>query len=206
MVFASAIVCFLPENASNLNHRNFDNWHDIRVIPGCSGPYTADPMEPSRWLTPEEQVAWRAFVRGSSLLLERLDAELSEAHGLTLADYEILVWLSEAPRGGLRMSELADRALVSRSRLTYRVDRLVAQGLVERRPCPSDRRGSLAVLTPTGRRRLERAAPTHVEGVVAYLVDQCSSRELAVIGKAFASVARALEAQPGEAENSDEEA
>jgi DNA-binding MarR family transcriptional regulator len=163
-------------------------------------------MEPARWLTAEEQQAWRAFVRGSSLLLERLDAELSEAHGLTLADYEILVWLSEAPRGGLRMSELADRALVSRSRLTYRVDRLVAEGLVERRPCPSDRRGSLAVLTPTGRRRLERAAPTHVEGVVSYLIDQCSNRDLAAIGRAFTAVAAAIEAQSGGTDTTDEDA
>jgi DNA-binding MarR family transcriptional regulator len=151
-------------------------------------------MEPVRWLTTEEQQAWRALLRGSSLLLERLDAELAEAHGLTLADYEILVWLSEAPRGGLRMAQLADRALVSRSRLTYRVDRLVAEGLVERRPCPSDRRGSMAVLTPTGRRRLERAAPTHVDGVVAHLLDQCSARDLAAIGRAFAAVGAALEA------------
>jgi DNA-binding MarR family transcriptional regulator len=151
-------------------------------------------MEPVRWLTTEEQQAWRGFLRGSSLLLERLDAELADAHGLTLADYEILVWLSEAPRGGLRMAQLADRALVSRSRLTYRVDRLVAEGLVERRPCPSDRRGSMAVLTPTGRRRLERAAPTHVDGVVAHLLDQCSARDLAAIGRAFTAVAAALEA------------
>jgi Transcriptional regulators len=149
-------------------------------------------MEPVRWLTPEEQQAWRAFIRGAALLLDQLDSELVEAHGLTLADYEILAWLSEAPRGGLRMSELADRALVSRSRLTYRFDRLVAEGLVERRPCASDRRGSLAVLTATGRRRLERAAPTHVDGVVAYLVDRCSSRDLAAIGRAFSSVGAAF--------------
>jgi DNA-binding MarR family transcriptional regulator len=163
-------------------------------------------MEPVRWLSTEEQQAWRAFVRGSALLLERLEAELMEAHGLTLADYEILVWLSEAPRGGLRMSELADRALVSRSRLTYRLDRLVAEGLVERRPCPSDRRGSLAVLTPTGRRRLERAAPTHVDGVVAYLIDHCSSRDLAAIGRVFSLVAEALDAPDPEADDGDDAA
>jgi DNA-binding MarR family transcriptional regulator len=163
-------------------------------------------MEPVRWLTTEEQQAWRALVRGSALLLERLDAELVEAHRLTLADYEILVWLSEAPRGGLRMSELADRALVSRSRLTYRIDRLAAEGLVERRPCPSDRRGSLAVLTPTGRRRLERAAPTHVDGVVAYLIDHCSSRDLAAIGRVFGAVAEALDAPDREADDGDDAA
>lgn len=155
-------------------------------------PYTA-PMAPTRWLTSEEQDAWRAFLRGASLLLERLDAELLETHGLTLADYEILVRLSEAPRGGVRMSDLAEQALVSKSRLTYRVDRLVSEGLVERRPCPSDRRGSLAVLTPTGRRRLERAAPTHVDGVVAYLLEQCSARDVATVGRVFAAVANAID-------------
>ena len=161
-------------------------------------------MEPMRWLTPDEQQIWRAFVRGSALFLARLDADLVEAHGLTLADYEILVWLSEAPRGGLRMADLADRALVSRSRLTYRVDRLVAEGLVERRPCPSDRRGSLAVITSVGRRRLERAAPTHVEGVVAHLFDKSSSRDMAAIGRVFGAVAEALDAGECEADAIDD--
>lgn len=149
-------------------------------------------MEPARWLTPEEQKAWRAFLRGSRLLIGRLDADLFEAFGLSLADYEILVLLSET-RGGLRMTELADRALVSRSRLTYRVDRLVADGLVDRRPCPADRRGSLAVLTAAGRRRLERAAPTHVDGVLTYLIDRCSPRDLAAIGRVFGALVETIE-------------
>ncbi|HEX4492452.1 MAG TPA: MarR family transcriptional regulator [Acidimicrobiia bacterium] len=157
-------------------------------------------MAPKRWLTDDEQVSWRAFLRGTALLLERLDAELIEAHGLTGSDYEILVALSEAPRGGVRMAELAERALVSKSRLTYRVDRLVAEGLVERRPCPSDRRGSLAALTPTGRRKLERAAATHVDGVLAHLVERASARDFAVLGRVFGSVAEALDAHAADAD------
>jgi DNA-binding MarR family transcriptional regulator len=157
-------------------------------------------MEPVRWLTPEEQQTWRAFLRGSTLLFDRLDADLVETLGLTLADYEILVRLSEGPRRGLRMSELADQALVSRSRLTYRVDRLVAEGLVDRRPCPSDRRGSLAVLTAAGRRRLERAAPIHVEGVLNSLIDRCSPRDLAAIGRVFGAVVESLDAPEGDAD------
>jgi DNA-binding MarR family transcriptional regulator len=155
-------------------------------------------MKPVRWLTPDEQQSWRAFLRGSRLLLDRLDADLVEASGLTLADYEILARLSEAPRGGLRMSELADLALVSRSRLTYRVDRLVAEGLVDRRPCPSDRRGSLAVLTAAGRRRLERAVPIHVDGVLTYLIEGCSGRDLAAIGRVFGAVVEAVDAPDAE--------
>jgi DNA-binding MarR family transcriptional regulator len=157
-------------------------------------------MPPKRWLTDDEQGSWRAFLRGAALLLERLDTELLEAHGLTLADYEILVTLSEAPRGGVRMADLADRALVSKSRLTYRVDRLVAEGLVERRPCPSDRRGSLAALTPTGRRRLERAATTHVDGVLAYLVEQGSARDFAAVGRVFGAVADELDDDAADAD------
>ena len=154
-------------------------------------------MEPVRWLTSDEQQTWRAFLRGSRLLLDRLDADLFEEFGLTLADYEILVRLSEA-RGGMRMTDLAEQALVSRSRLTYRVDRLVAEGLVDRRPCPSDRRGSLAVLTPAGRRRLERAAPVHVDGVLSHLIERCSPRDLAAIGRVFGAMVESLDSPDGE--------
>jgi DNA-binding MarR family transcriptional regulator len=158
-------------------------------------------MPPKRWLTDDEQVAWRAFLRGAALLLERLDAELFEGHGLTGSDYEILVALSEGPRGGLRMAEVAERALVSKSRLTYRVDRLVAEGLVERKPCPSDRRGSLAALTPAGRRKLERAAITHVDGVLEHFVERASARDFAAIGRVFGAVAEALDAHEVDADS-----
>lgn len=150
-------------------------------------------MAPKRWLTDDEQASWRAYLRGSARLVERLEAELLEAHGLTGSDYEILVALSEGPRGGLRMSELADRALVSKSRLTYRVDRLVSEGLVERKPCASDRRGALAALTPAGRRKLERAAPTHVDGVLEHFIDRASARDFAAVGRVFATVGDAID-------------
>jgi DNA-binding MarR family transcriptional regulator len=123
------------------------------------------------WLDAAEQRAWRTVLRHSVLLLDRLDAELRATHDIGLADYEILVQLAEAPDRALRMSELADLALVSRSRLTHRVDRLADAGLVERRPCPTDRRGINAVLSDAGARLLEQAAPTHVAGVRRYLID-----------------------------------
>ena len=123
------------------------------------------------WLDDDEQRAWRTLLRHSVLLLDRLDAELRAAHDIGLADYEILVQLSEAPGRALRMSELADLALVSRSRLTHRVDRLADAGLVTRQPCPTDRRGINAVLSDAGARLLESAAPTHVAGVRHYLID-----------------------------------
>ena len=138
------------------------------------------------WLDADEQLTWRTWLRHSLLMFDRLDAELRHAHGIGLADYEILVQLSEAPDQSLRMSDLASLALVSRSRLTHRIDRLVHAGLVERRPCPTDRRGLFAVLSPQGQELLEAAAPTHVAGVRRYAIDplspttrQALTRELA---------------------------
>ena len=120
-----------------------------------------------KWLDDEEQQAWRTWLRHSLLLFDRLDAELRHSHGVGLADYEILVQLSEAPEHRLRMSELASQALVSRSRLTHRVDRLVAAGLVERRPCPTDRRGLFAVLSPQGEELLSGPRPPMSEACAA---------------------------------------
>jgi DNA-binding MarR family transcriptional regulator len=121
--------------------------------------------------------AWQAFLRASIRLMDRLDAELDN-HGLSLADYEILVHLSGEAAGELRMTELAARTLVSRSGLTRRLDRLVDSGLVERRNCPTDRRGVFAVLTDDGRRRLKQAAPTHVEGVRRHFISQLAGQDL----------------------------
>lgn len=129
------------------------------------------------WLDEREMEAWQAFLRASIRLMERLDAEL-EVHGISLADYEILVHLSAEAAGELRMTELAARTLVSRSGLTRRLDRLVESGLVERRSCPTDRRGVFAVLTKAGTRRLEQAAPTHVEGVRRHFIAQLDGQDL----------------------------
>jgi DNA-binding MarR family transcriptional regulator len=131
----------------------------------------AGRVSATRWLDDDEQTTWRTMLRHSVLMLDRLDAELRAAHGIGLADYEILVQLSEAPAHSLRMSELADRTLVSRSRLTHRVDRMTDAGLVSRAPCPTDRRGLFAVLSDDGLRLLEEAAPTHVAGVRRYVID-----------------------------------
>jgi DNA-binding MarR family transcriptional regulator len=121
--------------------------------------------------------AWQAFLRASIRLMDRLDAEL-DGHGLSLADYEILVHLSGEAAGELRMTELAARTLVSRSGLTRRLDRLVDSGLVARRNCPTDRRGVFAVLTDEGRQRLKQAAPTHVEGVRRHFISQLAGQDL----------------------------
>jgi DNA-binding MarR family transcriptional regulator len=144
------------------------------------------------WLDEKEMQAWQAFLRASIRLMERLDAEL-EPHGISLADYEILVNLSGEPDGELRMTELATRTLVSRSGLTRRLDRLVGWGLVERRSCPTDRRGVLAVLTDAGRRRLEQSAPTHVEGVRRHFLDQLVGQDLVALAGGLNAVVESSE-------------
>jgi DNA-binding MarR family transcriptional regulator len=153
----------------------------------------------ARWLDEEEQGAWRTLIGVHARLVARLDAELQCAHGLMLADYEVLVHLSEAPDASLRMSALAERLLLSPSGLTRRVDGLVRDGLVERRTCPTDRRGSLAALTLQGRARLEEAAPTHLNGVRKYLVDRLSRSELLGMAEAARQVGEALDGATGPA-------
>lgn len=150
------------------------------------------PVTEPRWLDPVEQLAWRRTIAGATLLLDQLDRDLRSAHDLTLADYEILVHLSEAEDRRLRMSELADAALVSRSRLTHRVNRLSTRGLVVREACPTDRRGTFAVLTDEGMALLRSAAPAHVESVRSHLVDRLDPSELESLGKLLGRVAAPL--------------
>ncbi|MGY6502531.1 MAG: MarR family winged helix-turn-helix transcriptional regulator [Acidimicrobiales bacterium] len=149
-------------------------------------------MTQPRWLDESEQLAWRRTIAGATLLLDHLDRDLRSTHDLTLADYEILVHLSEADDQRLRMSDLADAALVSRSRLTHRVNRLAAKGLVVREACPTDRRGTFAVLTAEGMALLRSAAPVHVESVRCHLVDRLDPSELEALGKLLGRVAAPL--------------
>ncbi|WP_347059698.1 MarR family transcriptional regulator [Blastococcus sp. HT6-30] len=139
------------------------------------------PTGEPRWLDAEEQKAWRAWLYSSQLLQDRLDRELTRRTGISHAYYEILVALSEEPERRMRMSELADRCLSSRSRLSHAVSRLEERGWVRRQVCPDDGRGQLAVLTDEGFAALEGAAPIHVEGVRRELFDQLSPEQVAAM-------------------------
>lgn len=141
-----------------------------------------------QWLGVEEQQTWRSLLCVQARLLARLDAELSREHGLSLGDYEVLVHLSEAAGRALRMTELAGRLALSPSGLTRRLDGLVREGLVARRACPSDRRGSLAELTEEGADRLRAAAETHVAGVRRYLFDPLGPAGVASLARGLKSV------------------
>jgi DNA-binding MarR family transcriptional regulator len=144
---------------------------------GADGARAGEP----RWLDADEQRAWRAWLYSSQLLNERLNAELQHDTGIPHAYYEILVQLSETPGRMLRMSELADRCLSSRSRLSHAVSRLEERGWIRRQVCEEDARGQLAVLTDDGFAALEAAAPVHVESVRRHLFDQLSDEQVAAM-------------------------
>ena len=125
----------------------------------------------TRWLSADEQVTWRAFVRTCRAFFAAIDAQLQRDSGMPLAYYEILVQLSEAPGRTLRMTQLAEAASASKSRISHAVARLEERGWVRRSECPTDRRGQLAELTDEGYAVLVAAAPGHVEQVRRTLFD-----------------------------------
>jgi len=133
----------------------------------------------TKWLTDDEQQVWRLWLEVIQRQMIELEDDLQDHSSLTMSDYEILVTLSESPSSEARMSELADRAIISRSRLTYRVDRLVERGLVTREDAGGDRRGVLACLTPKGMQHLEDAAPHHVAKVQTLLFEHLTAEDLA---------------------------
>ena len=151
-----------------------------------------------RWLSADEQKAWRAWLYSSQLLAERLNAELQHDTGISHPYYEILVQLSETPGRMLRMSELADRCLSSRSRLSHAVSRLEERGWVRRESCPTDGRGALAVLTDEGYAVLRAAAPAHVEEVRKRLIDRLTPEQVVQLGEISRAICDGLaEVGPG---------
>ncbi len=133
-------------------------------------------------LTQRQMAAWRLFLRTHAVVTRRLEGDLLAERGMPLATYDVLVQLVEAPERRLRMSELAERVLLSRSGLTRLVDRLEREALVRREACADDARGMFTVLTDAGVDRLRAASPTHLRGVVAHAMgrlDDDQSGELA---------------------------
>ncbi|HJQ43090.1 MAG TPA: MarR family transcriptional regulator [Jatrophihabitantaceae bacterium] len=135
-------------------------------------------MTETRWLSPDEQLAWRAYLEATYLLFDALDRQLQQDAGMPHGYYEILVRLSEAPERMMRMSELAEATRSSRSRLSHAVARLEERGWVERLDCETDRRGQNAHLTDSGFRALADAAPGHVSTVRQALVDRITPEQV----------------------------
>jgi DNA-binding MarR family transcriptional regulator len=147
-------------------------------------------MEDTRWLSPAEQDAWRAFMAGCRALFTAVDAQLQRDAGMPLAYYEILVRLSEAPGRALRMSQLAEAASASKSRASHAVARLEERGWIRRVDCPTDRRGQVAQLTDEGYAVLAGAAPGHVAQVRQSLFDGLTPEQvtqLQAIGEVMAA-------------------
>lgn len=138
----------------------------------------------TEWLSEREQAAWRAWLDTYRLLLPALDRQLESSGtgpSASFTDYEVLVHLSEAPQLRLRMSEVADRALATRSAITRTVDRLVARGWVRRVRSESDQRGFYAQLTQNGAAVLAAIAPGHVAAVRENLIGLLTEQELAAL-------------------------
>ena len=155
-----------------------------------------DSAAPHRWLTPEEQRVWRAYLHASTLLEDHLDRQLQRDAGMPHIYYGLLVTLAEAPKRRLRMTELAMTAKITRSRLSHAIARLEKNGLVRRENCPSDKRGQFAVLTEEGAAVLGRTAPGHVTAVRQALFDRLSPEQQKALGEIMEIVAEGL--QPDE--------
>jgi DNA-binding MarR family transcriptional regulator len=132
--------------------------------------------------------AWRGFLRTHATLVRELDEELTERHGLPLSSYDVLIQLDHAPDGMLRMSQLADAVLLSRSGLSRLVTRLEKQSLLERLECENDARGAFAAITDAGREKLAEARVTHRAGVRERFLDKLGERELRQLSKSWARV------------------
>jgi DNA-binding MarR family transcriptional regulator len=132
----------------------------------------------SALLSEAELASWRGFLRVHAALAGELDAELLEHHGLPLSSYEVLLTVADATGERMRMSEIADSVLLSRSGVTRLVDRLERDGLVARIPCEDDARGQYAVLTPRGREAFDAARATHLAGVRRRFLQQFDDAEL----------------------------
>lgn len=144
-----------------------------------------------RWLSPAEMSAWRRYIVTSRRLLEALDLDLAD-HDLSMPDYEILAQLSDAPDRQMRMSELAEIAMLSRSRLSHRMKVMEKAGWVVRRACTDDKRGFYAVMTAKGWKAIVAAAPDHVASVRSRFIDHLSITDQAALVEIFERVAKGL--------------
>jgi DNA-binding MarR family transcriptional regulator len=155
-------------------------------------------MEETRWLDEDEQRTWRSFLEATRLLSDRLEARLQRDAGMPVSYYQVLVHLSEAPGQALRMNELAMATGSSRSRLSHAMARLEGAGWAERRSCPTDGRGEVAVLTTEGLTALEQAAPGHVTAVRECLFDALSQSQVRQLGRLCQQVIDGLRAGTGQ--------
>lgn len=146
----------------------------------------------TQWLDEHEQGVWRGLLAIHTALRSRLNAELQQGSGLSLADYDVLVALTDVTERSLRMGELAEVLQWEKSRLSKQLARMSARGLVHRRDCPDDRRGAYIDLTDAGRTAIEAAAPAHVALVRQLVFDVLDPAEIVALGSIYEKVLAAL--------------
>jgi DNA-binding MarR family transcriptional regulator len=152
--------------------------------------------ETVRWLTPEEQHAWRGFVRLHERLGGRLARLLQAESNVSAADFAVLVHLTDVPEGRQRFLDLAQALEWEKSRMSHHIARMVKRGLVTRQECPEDGRGAFVVITEGGREAIEAAAPRHVEAVRALFLDHVTPAELRVLADISDRVVGKLDEDP----------
>lgn len=149
-------------------------------------------------LTETDEETWRSYLMAARLLFEELDRRLDGTAGISLPDYTLLARLRDAGEDGLRMSELAESAVFSRSRISHAISRLESQGWVERRSCPTDRRGSYAALTEEGTAKLEEAEPVHSEVIKEHMLGSIGTVDADSFRRVTDQIGRSLGAKPGD--------
>lgn len=150
-------------------------------------------MSDTRWLNDGEQRAWRAYLRMQGRLEAELNRRLQASSGLSLADYDVLVHLTDAPDGRLRPYELQRELHWEQSRLSHHLARMQKRGLVRREDCDEDRRGAYVLLTEDGRRAITEAAPDHVETVRGLFIDALSPEQIGALERLAAQVLARIE-------------
>ncbi len=153
-----------------------------------------------KWLNPREMKAWRSYVSTARRLTETMQDDIA-GHDLSLADYEVLVLLSEAKDRMMRMTDLADAAMLSKSRLSHRLKVMEKAGWVERQACKEDRRGYWAVMTDKGWKTIQRAAPDHLVSIRNRFMDHLTSKDQEDIARIFDRIHGQLRGQFEEEEN-----
>lgn len=148
-----------------------------------------EPVERTLTARDPRLAPWRQFLMAHARVSRRLDDELRADHDLSLAEYDALLTIAQAPDRRIRMRQLADQVILSKSGVTRLIDRLVVDGLVERSACETDARGAEAVLTPTGLDRLRAASQTHLRGIERHFIEAVDAGDLPVLERALTSLA-----------------
>lgn len=149
----------------------------------------AGTRQTESWVSSDPGIAtWRTFLQAHATVIRRLEADLEAEGQLSLADLDVLLQLARAEGNRLRMSELAEEVLLSRSGMTRRIDRLESNGLVRRHECAADRRGAYAAITELGLERLREARPVHLRGIEEHFVSKLTSDDLEAVRAVLAKV------------------